>query len=143
VSAPDPGVTTPEQPPWRTWFSQAVRFGAVGVLNTLVDWGLYYALTRWAGLESLPVLAKGLSYGAGILNSYFWNKYWTFEQRDGSLRSIIPFVIVSLIALGVNAGVLHLGLAVFSIGEFASLILATGVTLLWNFLMSKLVIFRA
>lgn len=143
MSTPDPGATPSKQQTWRTWFSQAVRFGAVGVLNTLVDWGLYYALTRWAGLGSLPVLAKSLSYGAGIINSYFWNKYWTFQQRDGSLLSIVPFMIVSLIALGVNAGVLHLGLEVLSITEFASLILATGVTLLWNFLMSKLVIFRA
>jgi len=143
---PDPGQrATPakKEAPWKTWLSQVIRFGVVGILNTVVDWFVYFALTRWVGLASMPVLAKGISYGAGVINSYAWNKNWTFRARESGFQSMLPFFGVSLIALGVNAAVLELGLNTFSLGELASLVLATGFTLLWNFLMSKFVVFRA
>lgn len=126
-----------------TWISQALKFSLVGISNTFVDWAIYFALTRWLGLGTLPVLAKSFSYGAGIINSFFWNKRWTFRSTESGPLSVFLFFIISLTALGVNAAVLHLGLNVFSIGEFLALIAATGFTLLWNFLMSKWVVFRA
>ena len=56
-------------------FKQAVKFGAVGVLNTALDWMIYFALTHWIGFfAAQPVAAKAISYSAGVLNSFFINK---------------------------------------------------------------------
>jgi putative flippase GtrA len=124
------------------WLKQAVKFGAVGVLNTLVDLGLYFALTRWLGLAGLPVLAKGISYSAGILNSFLWNRNWTFRSQASTWKTLVIFVLVNLAGLGMNTGALQLGLNVFHLTELVSLGLATGFTLAWNFLLSKFVVFR-
>lgn len=129
-------------PTEQTWLHQAMKFGIVGVSNTMVDWGLYFILTRWLGLGTLPVLAKALSYGAGILNSYIWNKRWTFRSRQRGLRPLLLFITVNVIALGVNAGVLQAGLS-FGTSELIALALATGITLLWNFFMSKRIVFQS
>ena len=63
------------------WLDQALKFLAVGVLNTLLDAGLYLALTRWLDLTPWPALAKGISYGAGILNSFAWKIYRPMRSR--------------------------------------------------------------
>ncbi|MBC8263580.1 MAG: GtrA family protein [Anaerolineales bacterium] len=81
--------------PYPVWLEQAAKFLSVGILNTALDASLYFVLTRWPalryacgysgqGFSTLQTLAKGISYGAGILNSFYWNKSWTFKS-DGAM----------------------------------------------------------
>ena len=124
------------------WLVQAVKFGAVGILNTGIDLGLYFVLTRWLGLGALPILAKSLSYSAGILNSFLWNKYWTFRSRASAWATLVPFILVNLAGLGINTGILQLCLKTLRLPELVALGLATLTTLFWNFVISKFVIFK-
>lgn len=124
------------------WLIQAFKFLTVGVLNTLLDAGLYFALTRWLGLAPQPSLAKAISYGAGISNSFYWNRSWTFRSKGKALSKFTLFVMVNLIALALNAGLMHIGLTVWHLPELAALVLATGSTLVWNFTISKFFIFN-
>ena len=124
------------------WLVQAVKFGLVGVLNTGIDLGLYFVLTRWLGLGGQPVLAKSISYSAGILNSFLWNKTWTFRSRAGTWATLIPFILTNLVGLGINAGMLQLSLKTLHLPELLALGLATLTTLAWNFVISKFVIFK-
>lgn len=122
---------------------QAAKFGMVGALNTVVDWAVYFILT--AALQSLsiaPTLAKGISYTAGILNSFIWNRNWTFRSKSGVVATLLPFVLVNVVGLVINTGTMQLGLYTFKLPEIISLALATAVTLGWNYSMSKFVIFR-
>lgn len=123
---------------------QAVKFVCVGILNTALDLGLYGFLTRYvAWFEGENTIAKAISYSVGILNSYLWNRSWTFNAADRSWRSFLPFVLTNLMGLAINAGILHVGLFVLGIQEWITLILATGIVFLWNFLVSKRIIFKA
>lgn len=126
----------------QTWPVQALKFLAVGVLNTLVDAGLYLALTRWLGLAGLPALAKTVSYGAGVLNSFFWNRSWTFRSGVAGLGTFVAFGLANLAALALNGGVMHLGLNVLGLPEAVAFVAVTGATFLWNFGISKFIIFR-
>jgi len=126
----------------RLWPIQPLKFLAVCVLNTLIDTGLYMALTHHLGLAALPPLAKGLSYSVGVLNSCVWNRRWTFGSQAGIRATLLPFAVSSLMALAINTGAIHLCLEVLQADEIVSLALATAVTLVWNFAASKLVIFR-
>lgn len=125
------------------WFGQAVKFFSVGILNTALDVGLYLVLTHWLGiLAGWPVLAKAISYSIGVLNSFYWNKSWTFKSEASTLTTLTPFVLSNLLATAINAGMMHLGLTIFNLPENVSLVLATGITFLWNFTISKFVIFK-
>jgi putative flippase GtrA len=124
------------------WLLQAIKFGAVGILNTGIDLGLYFVLTRWLGLGSLPSLAKAISFSAGILNSFLWNKFWTFQSRAGTWKTLIPFILTNLVGLGINTGMLQVGLKTLQLPELVALGLATLTTLFWNFGISKFVIFK-
>jgi len=125
------------------WIEQGIKFLIVGVLNTGVDFGLYFLLTRLLfSATDANVFAKGISYSAGVVNSYLWNRSWTFQSGDRSWKTFFPFVLVNLIGLGINAGTLWLGLHGIGLSEFLALILATGATLIGNFTISKFVVFR-
>ncbi|MHB1345187.1 MAG: GtrA family protein [Thermoleophilia bacterium] len=143
--------------PWRRRFvparlrrerlaGQVVRFGIVGVLNTVVDFGLLNVLYHVVGLPLL--VANTISVSAGIVNSFLWNKHWTFSAGGWSQwrREAVVFVGVSFVGLLINdigiyalhslwgeTGVLavnaqKLGASVFSMG--------------WNFVGYRLIAFR-
>lgn len=122
---------------------QAVKFGMVGVLNTAVDWIAYFILTDALRVLAIhPTLAKAISYTLGILNSFIWNRNWTFRSKTGVAGTLLPFILVNLVGLGINAGLMQLGLYTLHLPEIVSLALATVGTLAWNFVLSKFVIFR-
>ncbi len=47
---------------------------------------------------------KSISVTLGVINSYIWNKYWTFAAAKSSdaRRELVSFMVVTLIAVGVN-----------------------------------------
>lgn len=125
------------------WLHQVVKFGMVGALNTGVDLGLYWLLTRFILLDpSFAVTAKAISYTAGVINSYFWNKNFTFRSKNNTFGVFFLFFSINLIAVGINSGVMWVGLHLIQQGELVSLLLATGFTLIWNFTTSKFVVFK-
>jgi putative flippase GtrA len=129
---------------YSTGLRQALKFAGVGLMNTALDLGLYAFLTRrvhWFAGEN--TLAKALSYSVGVVNSYLWNRAWTFNAADRSWRSFLPFVLTNLAGLAINAGVLHVGMFTFGIPETIVLVLATGIAFLWNFLINKRIVFKA
>jgi putative flippase GtrA len=126
------------------WLKQAIKFVLVGVSNTAIDAGLYFLLTRYVGFFApRKVAAKALSYTAGVVNSFFWNRNWTFRSRANPWRTFAPFFLSNLIGVGINSGVMFVGLSILQLPELLSFALATGITIGWNFLISKFVVFKA
>ena len=63
---------------------QLLKFGAVGVANTLLSLALFAALTA-AGAPAAPAAAA--AFAAGAVNSYVLNRGWTFRRRSsGAFR---------------------------------------------------------
>jgi putative flippase GtrA len=128
--------------PYLVWLEQAAKFLSVGILNTALDASLYFVLTRWLGFAAFKTLAKGISYGIGILNSFYWNKSWTFKSDAAKVAAFLPFVLANLAGLAINTGVMRVCLNALGLHEIPSLALATGITLSWNFTASKVLVFK-
>lgn len=137
---------------------QLIKFGLIGVSNTLIDFLIASALNALFGIY---YLAKIVGYACGIANSYFWNSRWTFrEERRRDAREIVSFIAVNLVTLGLSLLLqwifrdkLQLGawwmrtlgenfLTKLLNGERFCLLLATGIALIVNFLGNKLLVFR-
>ena len=125
-----------------TWIPQVIKFSLVGTLNTLLDAGIYLILTGWLGFGALPVLAKGIAYFMGMGNSFILNRSWTFNSDTKVGRTAGIFILVQIAALGLNIGFMALGLKFLHLPELIALGFATLVTFCWNFVISKLVVFR-
>ena len=81
--------------------AQFFKFMVVGVINFLVDFGVFKLLSTAIGL---PVaLSNVISYTCGVINSFILNRYWTFKIRHKFVSvHFAKFVFVNLISLGVN-----------------------------------------
>ncbi|MDR0287796.1 MAG: GtrA family protein, partial [Clostridiales bacterium] len=88
-----------------------VRFLITGGINTVVGYG-FYALFIALGFN--PYLATTFSTILGIINSYFWNKYFTFRKPKKSLAEVIKFVTVYLVSYILN--LLLVNLFVYKLG---------------------------
>jgi len=143
---------------------QLAKFIVIGVLNTVVDLGFLSLLTfmmkSYFDIDSKDAfllgvtfysLYKGLSFIVANVNSYYWNKYWTFQGNDKKTSSeIIQFFIVSLIGFFINIATASYvfgsinpigglnsdqwGLIGAAVGSIAGL--------LWNFVGYKLWVFK-
>ncbi|MEC1668350.1 GtrA family protein [Bacillus mojavensis] len=82
------------------------RFCTVGVGNTLIDFGVFFFLTA-CHIPYLP--AQICSYSAGIINSYVWNRNWTFQvKRKADGKEIVRFLMINIAASGITFLLLYL-----------------------------------
>lgn len=136
--------------PLRDWLIPFLKFNLIGILNTLIDNGLYalfYSVLGWHF-----ALSKTLSYGAGMVNSWLWNSRWTFvaQREEGAvgqgeqLLKIAKFLLVNGVAYLSQMGVLWLCRRVWgSSSPWMSLFIATPVSLVVNFLGNRLFVFKS
>jgi len=133
---------------------QAAKFVLVGALNTFVDLGVLNILILITGIATgtLYSVFKGISFIVAVINSYFWNKHWTFRKKESSdpKKEFTQFFIVSLIGFGINVGVASLVVNLigpqFELSENiwgnVGAILATLCVMTWNFLGYKFIVFK-
>ena len=134
---------------------QAGKFLLVGALNTLVDLGILNILIWFTNIASGPWYSvfKGISFLVAVTNSYFWNRKWTFEKKQGGMfvsGEFSKFLMVTVIGFLFNVGVASF--MVNSVGPqfgisaklWASVgaVSATLVAWIWNFLSSKFIVFK-
>ncbi|WP_425546433.1 GtrA family protein [Amycolatopsis minnesotensis] len=143
VTAVDP-VVTPEERQSPGLVGQLIRFVLIGGFCALVDSGIYWLLLQ-TGLW--VHFAKAISFIAGTTTAYFLNKRFTFSGGvKGGMAQVGGFVLLYTVTFFVNVGVNALMLAVLP--EFRwkvalSWVIAQGMSTLINFVMLRLVIFRA
>lgn len=83
---------------------QFLRFCTVGLGNTAVDFAAFFILNL-AGAPYL--LAQTLSYAAGVANSFYLNRKWTFRViSKANVREAARFVMVNGFSLLVSAALL-------------------------------------
>ena len=139
---------------------QLAKFSLVGALNTFVDLGVLNLLIIISNVAvGFTFLAfKGASFIVAVINSYFWNKFWTFKSQAVATAEpnkktgveFIQFLVVSVIGLFINVGIA--GLVVNIVGPLGGLdirvwanvgaITATAAALIWNFLGYKYLVFK-
>lgn len=130
------------------------KFASVGFSNTAVDFGVLNFLIFITGFASGGYfsLFKGISFGAAVINSYFWNKFWTFKKKEikGSEREFLRFLIIALFGLGINVAIAsfivnmigpQFGVPIKFWANIAA-ICATLMAMLWDFWGYKFIVFR-
>lgn len=116
---------------------QIAKFGVVGVLATLLDYGLLFALTEWAGVYYL--LSSILSFGLSTIFNYAASVRWVFavKQEYSKTRNFVLFVILSIIGLGLNALIMWLGVEFLHWHYMVVKIGATALVMVFNFITRK------
>ncbi|MBQ4899954.1 GtrA family protein [Paenibacillus sp. Marseille-P2973] len=115
--------------------SQPFKFVLVGILNTCISFIAYIFFISFVSDNYLFALM--FSHLFGIINSYFWNRRWTFNSVNTNHRSILKFVLVYFITFLVNLLLLHLLIDNGGINKLLSQALALLVTTAISFVGHK------
>jgi putative flippase GtrA len=120
---------------------RALKFGAVGAANTLLDLTLFSVLTLVFG--SPAVAANVVSYSAGICLSFVLNRAWTFRdrRRRRAWSQLMLFSAGNLLGLALSTTVV--ALLVKAWGPLFAKAASLGVTFAWNYVFSNLIVFRS
>ena len=68
---------------------QLLKYGVVGVLNTVVTFGVIYICKSLLGWNIY--VCNVLGYIAGLVNSFMLNRNWTFASHGSYLPQIVKF----------------------------------------------------
>jgi putative flippase GtrA len=120
---------------------KAISFALVGVVNTLIDLGLFLIAYNWLGLAL--VSANVFAWIVAVSGSYVMNSFITFAAESGGKlrwRSYGTFVASGIAGVIANTAVLVV--ASFWIPVLAAKLLAILASFAVNFSLSHFVVFR-
>lgn len=125
----------PSHHPSRTLPTQFLVFATVGGIATAAHYLLLIALVD--GLHVAPVPASIAGYLAGAITNYILNYYITFRSHKPHQETITRFALVATLGLGLNTAIMGIGIHWLALHYLLSQLLATGLTLLWNFIANR------
>lgn len=130
--------------------AEKARFLLVGASATTLDFCLLFVFRY---LFNLPVIPANIgSTGIAFCFSFFANKKYTFRSNGSSvIREMILFAVVTLFGLWVIQSIiidllspiLDDMLSNHAAALFAAKLIATGVTMVWNYVLYSRVVFSA
>jgi putative flippase GtrA len=120
---------------------KAASFAAVGVVNTLIDLGVFLTAYNFLHLALIP--ANVLAWLVAVSASYVMNCFITFAAESGRQltgRAYLTFVVSGV--AGVIANTTTLVVASYWMPVLAAKLLAIGASFMVNFSLSHFVVFR-
>ncbi len=84
---------------------QLFRFGISGIVNTVIDFGIFNFLVYISGVHSgiLLALINTTAVSIAAVNSYFLNRSWTFNSLERSKSQFIRFFLATAVGILINS----------------------------------------
>ncbi len=120
----------------KSFAEQFVKFGIVGISNTLISLLIYYIFI-FINMD-LYIIGSIVGFFVSVLNSYYWNNRYVFKAEE---RNHVKTIFKTYVSYGISA-VLSIVLLVFlvevcNISEIIAPIVNLAITVPLNFAMNK------
>lgn len=118
--------------------AQILKFGLVGGIAFVIDYGLLIVLTEWAGVNYM--ISSAVSFSVSVIFNYLMSVFWVFDVKNdrGRGQSFIVFMVLSIIGLGLNQLLMWIGSDLLGIYYLLTKIGATAIVMVYNFITRKL-----
>jgi putative flippase GtrA len=114
---------------------QFVKFGIVGVSNTLLFFAIYTALVKGFGVWY--VAASAIGYIVGAVNGFLLNRRWTFREHIGDSLTPVRWTVVQGCGLLANLGLVYLFVDGAGLDELLGQACATAIVTVITFLANR------
>ena len=115
---------------------QFMKFCLVGMINTVVDFGVYLFFSRVIGLYFL--LANILAILAAMTVSFILNKYWTFANLEKKIKTqYLKFALVNLVYFFLNNSIVLCLVDYLNLYDLWAKVIAIIIGLFWNFFANR------
>ena len=133
---------------------QFLRFALVGLINTAIDYAILLLLSKATGITggNAIIPLNIISFSVATTNSYFLNKHWSFGDKSkvDAGKKVSLFLIVSIIGVVINTAIVRIVTTniqpLFNLSPrewlLGAKVIATGASLVWNFIGYKIFVFK-
>lgn len=118
--------------------AQFAKFGVVGVIAFVIDYGLMVLLTELFNVNYL--ISATISFMVSVIFNYVASMRYVFTHKEGlsRRREFVIFIVLSVIGLLINDVLMWAGVDLFGISYLLVKIFATAVVMVWNFVTRKI-----
>lgn len=118
---------------------QLIKFGIVGVIATIIDFGVLMLLTEIAEVDVL--IASAVSFAASVVVNYLLSMLFVFKSnKNNKITEFVIFVLLSIGGLLINQFVMWLGTEVYSLYYLWVKIFACVLVPVYNFITRKILL---
>lgn len=122
------------------FIKQFVKFGLVGVSNTVISLAVYYGLL-YLGVHYL--IANTVGFIVSVLNAYYWNKKYVFKNAETKTSKVLLKTYVSYgSTFLLGTGLMFVMVHYLRVPETVAPIINLLVTIPLNFLLNKFWAFK-
>lgn len=137
----------------RKLLEQILKFGIVGVIAFVVDFGIFTILAN--GFDVHYLMANFFGFSVSVVVNYLLSMKYVFSRQEDANKKteFVVFVILSVLGLGLNELIIYacvdliyeswIALHTWISLDFAKMtgkIIATGIVMVYNFITRKLFI---
>ena len=117
----------------KTLLSQLAKFGVVGIVATIIDFGIMNLLHYGAHLDIL--FANTAGFVVSLIFNYVASMKFVFEHKDGMSRrrEFIIFSVLSAIGLGLNDLYMFIGVGLLNVGTMSMKLISTFFVTWYNY----------
>jgi putative flippase GtrA len=119
---------------------QLLKFGIVGVANTLLTFAIYTILLKVFGVWY--VAASGIGFAVGAVNGFLLNRRWTFREHVGDALTPVRWAIVQSCGLGLNLGLVYVFVHEAGLDKLVGQIPTTAIVTVLTFAVNRAWTFR-
>lgn len=116
------------------------RYILVGIINTGLGYAIIFSCMYIFGMG--PAVSNFMGYGAGIVVSYFLNKFFTFKSKSKTTSEAVKFVAVFAVAYSANLVALMLLITLFNIHQGLAQLVAGAIYILLSYILNKRYVFQ-
>ncbi len=119
---------------------QFLKFGTVGISNTLITFAVYTLLLKGFGVWYLA--ASAIGFIAGAVNGFLLNRRWTFRGHVGDALTPVRWGVVQGCGLGLNEALLYLFVDDAGLDKLLAQAFATAIVTVLTFFVNRAWTFR-
>jgi putative flippase GtrA len=119
---------------------QFVKFGIVGVSNTLLAFAVYTLLLK--AFDVWYLVASAIGFGVGAVNGFLLNRRWTFREHEGDALTPVRWTVVQGCGLLVNLGLVYTFVTAVGLDKLVGQACATAIVVVGTFFANRAWTFR-
>lgn len=120
--------------------SEFLKFAIVGILNTLINYGIFIFLLSILGV--IYYVSGAIGFIAGAITGFILNRYWTFGSSVPIMIGSIKYFVVQLICLSIHMLIQISVTKYLQVPEVYSQLAGIAVTTIVNFVISRKFVFN-
>ncbi|MGJ1404497.1 GtrA family protein [Sphingobacterium sp. G1-14] len=120
--------------------TKILKFSIVGLSGAMIDISATYFFKEF--LEFNIYISHIVGFCIAVTNNFYWNKAWTFDNKDNFTKQFIAFFLTSLVGLSLSTVAIYAFSDLLYLNFYFSKILAIATSAIWNYVINRFWVFN-